>query len=53
MIEWAEFKFPPLNLLNMPPTAERLAIHEAQVDPTLFEDKSNERKEMQGDSSHT
>lgn len=35
---WAELKFPPINLWNVWPTAERCRLHAEQQDPTLWEE---------------
>lgn len=36
-VEWAELKFPPLNLWNIWPTKEMAAIHAESQDHTLWE----------------
>ena len=35
-IEWAELKFPPLNLYNIWPTAEMLKLHAEMQDKELW-----------------
>jgi hypothetical protein len=36
-IEWPDLKFPPINLYNVWPTKEMLAIHDENRDPTLYD----------------
>jgi len=35
-VEWAEFKFPPINLYNVWPTAEMCRLHAEYQDKTLW-----------------
>jgi hypothetical protein len=37
-IEWAELKFPPINLWSIWPTGAMCAIHAEQQDPSLWEE---------------
>ena len=41
-VEWAELKFPPLNLWNVWPTEEMCAIHAGEQDASLWEDYDTE-----------
>lgn len=41
-VEWAELRFPPLNLWSIWPTREMAAIHAEQQDPALWEDYEEE-----------
>ena len=41
-IEWATFKFPPINLWNMYPTPAMIKIHAETLDPTLWDDYETE-----------
>ena len=37
-VEWAELRFPPLNLWNIWPTDEMCRIHAEDLDETLWDD---------------
>lgn len=42
MVNWAELKFPPINLWSVWPTNESCRLHANQQDPSLWEEEEDD-----------